>query len=541
MAKRLSRFARFGLMILAVGVAACSHEPEPLPTPFMPTIRAQNTFAVGIDHIVRKYIEPVSIGHLALEGIRGLGALDPDLSAVLDGSDIVISRSDKILVRLALPKDDDVHEWADVVVRSAEASAAHSEEIRAAGVDGVYEAVFDGMLANLDIFSRYSGRADAEKNRAKRSGFDGIGILFRIADNGARIVGVMPESPASTVGLRKNDVILFIDRVSVAGWTSDEIKDRLRGPSKSLVELVVERPEFPNPLIYRVERRHIIASTVIEQVRDRILFLSIRSFNHSTVRDVRHAVERARGDSGMNLEGIVLDLRGDPGGLLKQSISVANLFVTSGKIVSTRGRHPDSIQHYAADDRDIADGLPIIVLIDGKTASAAEIVAAALQDRDRAVVVGTTSYGKGSVQTVIRLPNDGEITLTWSHFVTPAEYVLHRLGVHPTICTSGKKPGGTPQGVDLAQVRLRESALLHAWRTIPVNDVDGRAGLRETCPPEPRTGKLEQEIARALIEDPALYRRVLYPSAGDGMSAENPDIRSSELHASSSGPASAPP
>ena len=151
----------------------------------------------------------------------------------------------------------------------------------------------------------------------------------------------------------------------------------------------------------------------------------------------------------------MLDLRGNPGGLLKQSIKVADLLLTQGKIISTRGRHADSIHNYEAGGHDLAFGLPVLVLVDGKSASAAEIVAAALQDRDRAVVIGTSSFGKGSVQTVIRLPNDGEITLTWSKLVAPSGYLLHGLGVRPAICTSG----GVQESVVLIIVAI-ESVML---------------------------------------------------------------------------------
>ena len=139
-------------------------------------------------------------------------------------------------------------------------------------------------------------------------------------------------------------------------------------------------------------------------------------------------------------------------GLLRQSIQVADLLLTQGDILRTSGRHPDSLHHYKAGGRDLAAGKPLVLMVDGKSASAAEIVAAALQDRDRAVIIGTASYGKGSVQTVIRLPNDGEITLTWSKFVAPSGYYIHGLGVIPTVCTSGYKDTG-------AAAEIIESAL----------------------------------------------------------------------------------
>ncbi|MEK9725517.1 MAG: S41 family peptidase, partial [Rhodospirillaceae bacterium] len=230
-------------------------------------------------------------------------------------------------------------------------------------------------------------------------------------------------------------------------------------------------------------------------------------------RSVANELKKLKDSQGGRLRGLIVDLRGNPGGLLKQSVKVADLLLTHGHIVSTRGRHPDSLHHYEAGGRDLADGLPTAVLVDGKSASASEI-AAALQDRDRAVLVGTSSYGKGTVQTVIRLPNDGEVTLTWSRLVAPSGYTLHGLGVRPVVCTSGASPtapdfvrkavAGGPQARDV----------FASWRTAGYDDKAGRASLRETCKPERRTGDGEVRVARQLLADQALYAQALDITAG---------------------------
>jgi carboxyl-terminal processing protease len=224
-------------------------------------------------------------------------------------------------------------------------------------------------------------------------------------------------------------------------------------------------------------------------------------------------MEDALDSHGEAVTGVVLDLRGNPGGLLKQSITVADLFVTQGDIVNTRGRHPDSHQHYEATGEDIAHGLPIVVLVDGKSASAAEIVAAALQDRRRAVVIGTTSFGKGTVQTVIRLPNDGEVTLTWSRLVAPSGYVLHGLGVFPAICTSGVSEDETGVLARRLEQRGKTVAIMESWRKAGLREADRRRTLRAACPAQRRHETLDIEVARRLLDDPALYLRALDVSA----------------------------
>ncbi|MBI2979125.1 MAG: hypothetical protein HYY38_09990, partial [Rhodospirillales bacterium] len=216
---------------------------------------------------------------------------------------------------------------------------------------------------------------------------------------------------------------------------------------------------------------------------------------------------------GDGMKGVILDLRGNPGGLLKQSVKVADLLLTQGQIISTRGRHADSIHYYEAGGRDLAFGMPVIVLVDGKSASAAEIVAAALQDRERAVVIGTSSFGKGSVQTVIRLPNDGEITLTWSRLYAPSGYLLHGLGVLPAICTSGvKEDARSVIRARMAQ-RAKTEEALNAWRLSSAFDDAKRGKLRESCPSQRRQDDLEIEMARQLLGDQALYAEALRLSA----------------------------
>src|SRR4029453_18190026 len=180
----------------------------------------------------------------------------------------------------------------------------------------------------------------------------------------------------------------------------------------------------------------IVPETVTFERKGSVAYLRVYGFNQDTADSLRKEMLHAQQDIGTGLKGYIMDLRGNPGGLLDQSVAVSDLFIGHGRIVSTHGRHPDSHQYFEATAGDIADGLPLVVLVNGDSASAAEIVAAALQDSGPAVVVGSNSYGKGTVQTVLRMPNDGELTLTWARFHAPSGYTLNHLGVLPSICTS---------------------------------------------------------------------------------------------------------
>lgn len=475
--------------------------------------RAAEMFAAGFGGVADKYIEPVAVDEIALDGMRGLAAIDPSLTVIREDGGVVLLASGREVARLAAAKDDDVAGWAkvaaDVSLKARDASA----ELRSANIETLYEAVFDGVLSRLDIFSRYAGAVEARRNRAKREGFGGIGIRYRLDGGRPLIKEVLPNTPAAEAGIEPGDRIVAVDGTDLQGLGRREISKLLRGPIHSVVALAIERPGRAAPFTLALERGHIFSVTVTSSVEGGVLYLKVSGFNQDTSRALAEAIDKGRAQLGNTMQGVILDLRGNPGGLLKQSVKVADLLLTQGQIVSTRGRHADSIHYYEAGGRDLAFGMPVIVLVDGKSASAAEIVAAALQDRDRAVIVGTASFGKGSVQTVIRLPNDGEITLTWSRLYAPSGYLLHGLGVLPAICTSGV----TDDARTVIRTRLADRAktaeALSAWRLSSAFDETKRGKLRDTCPSQRRRATLEIEMARQLIADKALYADALNVSA----------------------------
>lgn len=476
-------------------------------------IQATEVFAAGYSGVSEKYIDRISVGEIAIEGIRGLAAIDPDLSVVREdlgqGPMVTLSAAGRRLVRLPAPGDDDVDGWANLTADISMAARNASEDLRAADMETIYEAVFDGVLSNLDIFSRYAGAEEARFNRGKREGFGGIGIRYRIKEGIPVLTDILPQTPAERAGLRKGDQLTHADGVALKNLDRREISKKLRGPTHTRIELTFVRPGQSEPMTVAMDRAHIFPVTITKKIDDGIVYLKLKSFNQDTARSLAEKLENASQTLGEDMKGLVLDLRGNPGGLLKQSVKVADLLLTQGRIISTRGRHEDSIHRYEAGGRDLAHGLPVVVLVDGKSASAAEIVAAALQDRDRAVVIGTSSFGKGSVQTVLRLPNDGEITLTWSRLVAPSGYIFHGLGIRPVICTSGAKEAAQEVIRKALNNRSETEATFVAWRKPGLQDEDKRARLRASCPSRRRTDDLDNQIARQLINNPALYARAL--------------------------------
>ena len=499
------------LTAVALALAGCAPARQaavPAADDF-PRQAAVQTFTDGYKGVAQKYIDPVRVQDVAVEGLRGLGTIDPVLTVARSGATVVLAAGSREVARFPVPGDGNVGGWAALTADVSAAGRTASQELKGADMERIYEVVFDRALFSLDAFSRYSGAEEAKQNRARREGFNGIGIRFEIRDGTVRVLRVMDGAPAAKAGIRGNDRITHVDGYPTEGMDDDRVIEVLRGPVKSRVVVTIRRDGVDRPLRFEMERAHVIPNTVVARKEKGILHLKVTGFNHDTARSMAELLRKARRQPSEAPRGVILDLRGNPGGLLKQSIRVADLFLSEGEISSTRGRHPDSLHHYEAGGSDLAEGLPVVVLVDGKSASAAEIVAAALQDRGRAVVIGTTSYGKGTVQTVIRLPNDGELTLTWSRFMAPSGYALHGLGVFPSICTSGAKAKAA-RLIETALVeRSRTTDTMAAWRRVDIREEEKRDDLRESCPPQRRLGATDLEVARRLLADRTLYTQAL--------------------------------
>jgi carboxyl-terminal processing protease len=388
------------------------------------------------------------------------------------------------------PKARDVDGWAKLTVRLWRVARTVSPSLTAASGEDVYEAVLDRAMQALDSSSHYATALEARRDRQRRDGYNGVGVGVRIENGEPTIVEITGHSPAERAGLRVGDVLLYIDARPVAGLSAEEINERLQDDVTGWVRLSVRRAGR-GPLRFVVLRSYLIPDTVRESYEDGILYLAVSHFSQGTADNIEATVTELSHSLTGRLRGIVLDLRGDPGGLLQQSVKVADLFLARGQILATRGRHPDSIQDYVAGGEDVAADLPLVILIDGDSASAAEIVAAVLQDRERAVVVGSSSYGKGTIQTVVPLPNGGELSITWSQAVPPSGGILTGKGVRPAVCTSGVYVAD-PDAIDRV---LRRAA-------------GPGEGSDAGCPAERRESAVDMEVARRLINDDRLYASI---------------------------------
>lgn len=484
------------------------------------TAMAEKTLAFGFTSILERHLESVTAAIIAVEGMRGLGGIDAEIGIDHADGKVRLTAADRVVAEYPAPAEDDMRGWARLTVTVALDARGVSKAVENADVEKLYEAVFDATLSKLDVFSRYSGAKDARDLRASRNGFGGLGIRFDLAEDEAKIVDVMEGTPAARAGLLVGDILTHIEGQSVSGLPKDEISKRLRGPVSSAVAVSLRRGY--KPFEATMARALIVPPTVTMALNEGVAEFKITGFNQRTASSLAAELKRASDQAGGQLKGVVLDMRGNPGGLLDQAVLMADLFIKDGPIVSTRGRHPLATQHYEARQGDAGEDLPVVVLVDGKSASAAEILAAALQDAGRAVVVGTNSYGKGTVQTVIRLPNDGEMTLTWSRFHTPTGYALHGLGVLPTICTAeGAETAGfttagfaTGGGLMPAVMPASASENLALWRHAKLEETDLRKRLRSTCPSARHADQThDNAVAQRILGDRDIYSRMLSVSS----------------------------
>lgn len=470
---------------------------------------ATRLFTVAYGQINDRYVQPVSLSALNDAGLESVKKLDNNFDIRHQGRILEVREAGEPIAVLNLPeREDDPYRWAAVTVAALDAGRARSPALRASDPEALYQAVFDGVLTQLDPYSRYASRDAARDSRASRDGFGGVGITIDTEGGDVRIANVMPNSPASRSGLAPDDRITHIDGVSLTDMPQREIVQRLRGPIGRTVDITIARPNQIQPITVSITRALVVPPTVTYRRDGDIAYIRLSGFNHRTADLLARQIKAAQADIGPAMEGIILDMRGNLGGLLDQAISVSDLFLSSGQIVSTRGRHRASIQASEAVPGDIAETVPLVVLVNGSSASAAEIVAAALQDNSRAIVVGTTSFGKGSVQNVISLPNEGELVLTWARFYSPSGYPLQDLGILPAICTSGVADPNAV--VDMVRRgRLTPPSTMLRWRAADHDDREGLKKLREICTPETRERDVDVDVARRLLADRQLYARTL--------------------------------
>ena len=362
------------------------------------------------------------------------------------------------------------------------------------------KSAINGMLTNLDPHSSFLDDEDFEDMQVQTKGaFGGLGIEVTMEDGFVKVVSPIDDTPAARAKIQPNDLIVGIDDEAVYGLTLNEAVEKLRGPIGKPVIIMIRRGKM-DPFEVEIVRDEIKISSVKNQLFDGIGYIRLTTFSEQTTPGLIKAVKEFQNELDNDLKGIVLDLRNNPGGLLSEAVSVADSFLELGEIVSTRGKDGKDSTHHYSRPGDIINGLPLVVLINSGSASASEIVAGALKDHKRAIILGKRSFGKGSVQTVIPLPGHGAMRLTTARYYTPSGISIQAKGITPDIEVEVAKIEPIDFGI------AREEDLRGALDASEDNSSSENADLKEKN--EKMQDKLDFQLSRALdlIRGAAVFR-----------------------------------
>lgn len=368
-------------------------------------------------------------------------------------------------------KSADTYEKIELLMNIFEkVRAEYVEEVD----DGdVLEAAINGMMQSLDPHSSYLGPETYEAMRVNTRGeYGGLGLEVVMENGVIKVVSPFDGTPADRAGLEGGDFITHIDGEPILGLTQNEAVQQMRGPVGTTITVTVIREGEEAPFDVDIVRENIVLPAVRHRVeRDSIGYIRLAAFNEQSSIQMREAVEAIQADLGDQLSGFVLDLRSNPGGLLDEAISVSDMFLERGEIVSTKGRRASETSRYDAKSGDLAGGLPIVVLVNAQSASASEIVAGALQDHRRATVLGERTFGKGTVQTLIPLGADSAIRLTTARYYTPSGRSIQERGIEPDILVE-QVPGARVRREENLRNHLRNEEALREEEAEQAEDAD---------------------------------------------------------------------
>ena len=471
--------------------------------------------ADAIEFMLPRTLEPVTAGQLAEWALSGLTALDPALTVfVREGGKIDLVMQGRSLVTVAVaPKESSAPSWAAAIAKVVAAGYAASAPVRQAGQAGITKSLFDEMLGHLDPYSRYIPPIEAVGDRDRRIGRAGIGVTIVPGSRFGRVREVVIGSPAALAGIGPGDSVQFVNQQPARGRDHLTLEAMLGGPEGTELR-VAWRDQDETPHVATMTRVMIPPETVFPRRMGDITVIQISGFTQTTDQHVAHVIRgvlRSRRPS----TGLILDLRGNRGGVLRTAISTAESFLPGGVLVRASGRAPETNRVWVSGGRDTANGIRMAVLVDGGTASAAEVLAAALADRGRAVVVGSSTFGKGAVQTIEALPDGGELFLTWSRLLAPRGWPIQSLGVIPQICMSLGADAPRRQLASLAAGRLELEGAIRTHRAAraPMTP-DQIVAIRGQCPAsDPHDDDLR--VAQTLLENPASYAAALLLAGGE--------------------------
>jgi len=499
----VTRRAVLLLLLLIVPVHA-----QPLASPGFDPVLVTDVYSVALAFMEPRILEPVAVPLLTVWGLRGLTALDPNLLATQSGNKLVLMAGQRVVAEQLAPAGTAPAAWAAAAVRLSEAAAAASYAVRKAGTQGIIQSFFDELFNHLDPYSRYVPPREAAADRAGRNGTAGVGITLTQRGPFVLVRSAIADGPAAMAGMRPGDMIVTVDGAPVHGQAAASVDALLAGPQGTTLQMSWRSEGRLRSA--ELERVMVPPETVFPQRVGDVLLVRITGFDRSTAAHLAKALR-----AGMAVAdppaGIIIDLRGNRGGLLREAVEAANELLPAGVVAYTAGRDRDADHIWRSTPGELARNEPVVLALDGRTASAAEILAAALTDRGRAVAVGSTTLGKGLVQTIAPLPDGGELFVTWSRVLAPRGWPIQGLGVLPQVCTSLGDAALRRQLTALAQGQQAMQHAIDAERDARAPLTPARMlAIRDACPAaEGRDEDLT--TARALIENPAAYAAALLP------------------------------
>ncbi|MDI2090525.1 S41 family peptidase [Commensalibacter oyaizuii] len=476
-----------------------------------------NVIATALTFLQPRTLEEHTAKQLCLWGLSGLNAIDPAFSLKEEQNHLNLYQAQNLIYSAVLPPTpspvapDKIKQWSKIVVDMWSAAWDHSDIIRSAGEQGVIQAFFDELFDHMDPYSRYVGPSSASNDRDARDGGEAsAGISVTKRGNSFIISSINTNGPAWDSGILVGQRLYKVDNKSTTKQSLDTVSKWLRGPENSSISLTVGFPRKKKIQTFHLKREAVPPATVFAFTSDNIIILKVTSFSTYTAEEISQYLDQATQD--MKIKGLIIDLRGNRGGVLQQAITSAALLLNQGIAATTQGRNPDANHVWAVQGGDLTENVPIAVLVDGHTASAAEILAAALADHKRAVVIGSSTLGKGLVQTIAQLPDNSELFVTWSRVLAPLGWPIQGLGIIPQICTSRGQQFLDQQLANLKSIQASPStyaqdvlASRKAKYPIPQKML---LRLRSACPSALGTD-VDLDVAHTIILKPEIYKQAI--------------------------------